>query len=261
MTKESKTVSVEINDGIMKLQLNRPDSLNAFNAEMIQELKAGLLEAKSNPEVKVVVLSGAGRAFSAGGDIKNMGKRTPVQSYEHIGNLNGLIQLMHDLEKPIIGAVHGYAAGYGFSLALACDIILAAEGTKFIVSFSKVGLVSDGGGIYFLSKLIGLQRTKELYFTAEPLSVEEASSLGIVNHVYSQETFEQEVAEFASKIAAGPSRSYSFIKKLANQSLESSLTELLEQERFSQTLASTTEDHAEGIAAFKEKRNPNFSGN
>lgn len=260
---EHRHLLVENKDGIMNLTLNRPENLNAFSSEMIAGLSDAIKDAKNDDSIRVVVLSGSGRAFSAGGDVKGMGKgdKSPLGTYDHIGKLNELILSMKDLEKPIIAAVHGYAAGAGFNLALACDIILAAEDSKFVLSFSKVGLISDGGGLYFLPRLIGPYRAKELLFSAEPITVEEANSLGIVNHIYPVDEFQKKVNEFAANIAAGPSKAYGFIKKIADQSFNSSLAEILEQERITQATVALTEDHLEGVQAFKEKRRPKFIGN
>lgn len=244
----------------MNLKLNRPDNLNAFSTQMITGLKDAIKDAKYDDSIRVITISGSGRSFSAGGDVKGMGKKDPLGTYEHIGNLNDLILSMRDLEKPIIAAVHGYAAGAGFNLALACDMILAAEGSKFVLSFSKVGLISDGGGLFFLPRLLGPYRAKELLLNAEPINVEEANSLGIVNHIYPLKDFDIKVNEFATKIASGPSKAYGFIKKIADQSLNSSLEEILEQERITQATVATTEDHSEGVQAFKEKRQPDFLG-
>lgn len=140
---------------VLSLTLNRPESLNAFSPEMILGLTEAIKNAENDDDVRVIVLSGAGRSFSAGGDVKTMGQANGVQVYEHIGRLNRLILTMKEIEKPIIAAVHGFAAGAGVNLALACDLIVAAENSKFALSFSQVGLVSDGGGSYFLPKLIG----------------------------------------------------------------------------------------------------------
>ncbi|WP_085993028.1 enoyl-CoA hydratase/isomerase family protein [Oceanobacillus senegalensis] len=255
---ETKDLLVEIKEGVLHLTLNRPDSLNAFSAEMITGLKEAIQLAKTEASIHVVTISGSGRAFSAGGDVKNMGQKDPLGTYDHIGNLNELILSMKELEKPIIAAVHGYAAGAGFNLALACDIILSAEESKFILSFSKVGLISDGGGLYFLPRLIGPYRAKELLFNAEPITASEAYSLGIVNHIYSLAEFPEEVNEYALKLARGPSKAYGFIKKLADKSLHSTLEEILELERITQATVATTADHREGVLAFKEKRTPNF---
>ncbi|MDQ0269774.1 enoyl-CoA hydratase/isomerase family protein [Cytobacillus purgationiresistens] len=250
---------IDVKTGVMTLTLNRPESLNSFSAEIIQGLKDSLTKAKADQSIRVIILKGAGRAFSAGGDVKRMGSGSPLATYEHIGKLNELIVMMDSLEKPIIAAVHGYAAGAGFNLALASDLILAEENSKFILSFSKVGLISDGGGLYFLPRLIGLNKAKELFFNAEPLSVEKAHDLGIVNHIYKKNEFEQKVEAYAQKLAAGPCLSYGFIKKIANQSLNSTLEEVLEQERITQATMVTTNDHHEGVLAFKEKREPRFN--
>lgn len=252
-------LEIKIEAGIMHLTLNRPESLNAFSPEMMTGLKKALQNAREDASIRVIVLSGAGRAFSAGGDVKTMGTSDALETYTHIGKLNELILAMRDLEKPIIAAVHGFAAGAGFNLALACDLILAAEGSKFIMSFSNVGLISDGGGSYFLPRQIGLNRAKELLFNAEPLTAQEAHRLGIVNHIYQLEEFENKVKEFAFKLAEGPITAYGFIKKITNQSLTSSLEEILEQERIIQATLVSTKDHKEGVQAFQEKRIPKFN--
>lgn len=249
---------VNINEGIMNLSLNRPDSLNAFSPEMIGGLKDALKQAKHDDAIRVVIISGSGRSFSAGGDVKTMGSGSPLETHEHIGKLNELILAMRDLQKPIVAAVHGFAAGAGFNLALACDIILAADDSKFIMSFSKVGLVSDGGGHYFLPKLIGPHRAKELLFHAEPIDAEKAYSFGIVNHIYPLEEFQDKVHEYAATLAAGPVTAYGFIKKIIDKSLHSSLAEVLDLERITQATVVTTEEHQEGVQAFKEKRQPHF---
>ncbi|WP_102336368.1 enoyl-CoA hydratase/isomerase family protein [Salimicrobium jeotgali] len=252
-------VLAEMKEGVLYLTMNRPDSLNAFSPAMMQVLKEALVKAQDDAEVRTVVLSGAGRAFSAGGDVKTMGDSAPLDIYDHIGELNDLILTMKELDKPIIAAVHGFAAGAGFNLALACDIILAAEDTNFILSFSKVGLVSDGGGHYFLSKLIGPYRTKELLFSAEPLSVTKAHELGIVNHVYRLEEMQENAHEFAVKLASGPAVAYGFMKKIVDQALDADLATILERERTTQATMVSTEDHKEGVQAFKEKRTPKFT--
>lgn len=256
--KQDNHLLVNVKEGMMHVTLNRPDSLNAFSPSMITGLKEAIEEAKQDKAIRVVVLSGSGRSFSAGGDVKTMGTAEGIDAYNHIGELNELIIAMRDLEKPIIAAVHGFAAGAGFNLALASDLILAAEGSNFVMSFSQVGLVSDGGGSYFLPRLIGPHLAKELLFTAEPITAEKAYKLGIVNHVYPLDTFEESVFAFASKIANGPTQAYGFIKKITNQSFTSSLDEILEQERITQATLVTTEDHREGVRAFKEKRKPQF---
>ncbi|SFB11992.1 Enoyl-CoA hydratase [Lentibacillus halodurans] len=246
-------------EGVLYLTLNRPDTLNAFSPEMITGLKEAIHQAGSDERIRTIVISGSGRAFSAGGDVKTMGKQPPLDVYDHIGELNELIIAMKDFGKPIIAAVHGFAAGAGFNLALACDMILAAEDSNFVLSFAKVGLISDGGGLYFLPRLVGQYRAKELLLSAEPISAEKAHSLGIVNHTYPLDEFQDKVHAFAVKIASGPLTALGFMKKIADQSDDSDLEAILEQERITQATLVSTEDHQEGVQAFKEKREPNFN--
>lgn len=257
---ETKHLLVKVQNGIMELTLNRPDSLNAFSQEMIDGLKAALKVAKNNDAIRVVTLSGAGRAFCAGGDVKGMGEGSPIDVYEHIGHLNELILQMTHLEKPIIAVVHGFCAGAGVCLAMACDQIVAADESQFVLSFSKVGLISDGGGLFFLPRTLGTFRAKELLFNAEPINAEKAQNWGMVNFIYPTDELKEKAFHYAKKLANGPSRAYGFIKKIANQSLTADLKDILEIERTTQGIVATSEDHREGVAAFKEKRLPVFKG-
>lgn len=252
-------LNVSQKGAVLSLQLNRPESLNAFSPEMIEGLIREIKGAAENPEVGAVLLSGAGRSFSAGGDVKTMGQANPVETYNHIGKLNELVLAMKALEKPIVSAVHGFAAGAAFNLALAGDIILAAEDSKFVMSFSQVGLISDGGGLYFLPRLIGPYRAKELFFSGEPISAAKAHEWGIVNQLHPLDELEQQAFGYAEKLANGPSKAYGMLKRITDQSLTSGLEEILEQERITQAMMVTTEDHLEGVAAFKEKRKPTFN--
>lgn len=251
---------VEVRGPVLSCVLNRPDSLNAFSDKMMIGLQEAMDEAAHNADIKVVVLSGAGRSFSAGGDVKNMGQATPNELYEHVGELNRVILKIKDLAKPVVAVVHGYAAGAGFNLALACDQILAGEDSKFVLSFAQVGLVSDGGGHYFLSKLIGPYRAKELLFTAEPIPVETAAEWGLVNRVIPLTDLEEKSMNYALRLAKGPGRALGMMKKIVDQADKSDLASILEQERVTQTMMAVTEDHKEGVQAFKEKRKPNFVG-
>ncbi|MDP4171503.1 MAG: enoyl-CoA hydratase [Bacillota bacterium] len=258
MTNEHLLIDQE--GAVLFLTLNRPESLNSFSAEMIQGLTKALCDAQENPEIRVIILSGSGRSFSAGGDVKTMGEASSVEVYEHIGRLNQCILKMKETEKPIIAAVHGFAAGAGFNLALACDLIVAAEDSKFALSFSQVGLISDGGGSYFVPMLVGPHLAKQFLFSAEPIPAERLYQLGVINYLVPAESLREETLKIASKLAKGPGRAFGMIKKLVDHSLNATLEEMLEQERITQTLMVATEDHLEGIAAFKEKRKPNFTG-
>lgn len=251
---------IEKTDSILRLTLNRPESLNAFSPDMILGITNALSKAQKDEEVRAIVLSGAGRSFSAGGDVKTMGLANSIQVYEHIGRLNECILTMKATEKPIIAAIHGFAAGAGVNLALASDLIVAAEDSKFALSFSRVGLISDGGGSYFLPRLIGPHLAKEFFFSAEPIPARRLYELGVVNRLVAPEKLQEETTKLATRYANGPGKAYGMMKKLIDHSLTASLEEILEQERITQTMMVTTEDHQEGVAAFKDKRKPVFKG-
>ncbi|MCP3029098.1 enoyl-CoA hydratase/isomerase family protein [Halobacillus sp. A5] len=253
-------LNVSVNGPVMSCVLNRPDSLNAFSDQMISGLQEAIQAAEENNEVKVVVLSGAGRAFSAGGDVKSMGEATSSHLYDHVGELNKLILMMKDLPKPIVGVVHGYAAGAGFNLALSCDQILAGEESKFVLSFAQVGLVSDGGGHYYLSRILGPYRAKELLFRGDPVPVETAVEWGLVNRVFPLAELEEGAMNYALDLAKGPGKAIGMMKKLVDRAERTDLADILEQERITQTMMINTEDHKEGVQAFKDKRNPDFIG-
>ncbi len=252
---------INISKEIMTLTLNRPDHLNAFSPEMIVGLTEALRSAQDNSEVRVIVLTGAGRSFTAGGDVKTMGEASAAEVYDHIGKLNECITTIKQTEKPVIAVVHGFAAGAGFNLALACDLIVAAEESKFAMSFSQVGLISDGGGSYFLPRLIGPHLAKQFFFSAEPITAQRLFQLGVINYLVPADQLKEESIKLASRLAVGPSKAYGMMKKLVDHSLTATLEEMLEKERLTQTLMIASEDHQEGIAAFKEKRKPVFKGN
>jgi 2-(1,2-epoxy-1,2-dihydrophenyl)acetyl-CoA isomerase len=259
--KTSDHLIINRSGAVLSLTLNRPDSLNAFSPEMILGLTNAIRNAQNDSETKVIVLSGAGRSFSAGGDVKTMGQANATSVYDHIGRLNECILTMKASEKPIIAAVHGFAAGAGFNLVLACDLIVAESESKFALSFSQVGLVSDGGGSYFVPRLVGPHLAKQFMFTAEPIPADRLYQLGVINYLVPLERLQEETFKLASQLANGPTRTYGMIKKLVDHSMTATLDEILEQERITQTMMVSSEDHQEGIAAFKEKRKPNFTGN
>lgn len=258
VSQEDLLITVE--SGIMLLTLNRPDRLNAFSPDMILGLTQAFQRAQEDPTIRVVVLSGAGRSFTAGGDVKTMGAGNATEVYDHIGKLNECILAMRATEKPIIAAVHGFAAGAGFNLALACDLIIAADDSQFALSFAQVGLISDGGGSYFIPRLVGPHLAKEFFFSAEPIKAERLYQLGVINALVPADQLKEETLKRASKLAAGPGMAFGMMKKLIDHSFTASLEEILEQERITQTMMVTTEDHQEGITAFKEKRRPQFKG-
>ncbi|OLO38883.1 enoyl-CoA hydratase [Alkalihalophilus pseudofirmus] len=250
----------QIEAGVMRLSLNRPEALNAFSEEMLRGLISSIQEAKQNEDIKVVVLNGSGRAFSSGGDVKNMGETSGTKTYEFVGILNELILEIKSLNKPVVASVHGFAAGAGFNLALACDLIIAAEDTKFILSFAQVGLISDGGGLYFLPHVLGPYRTKELLFSAKPLEVQKAKEWGLVNEIVPLEQLPEATETLANQLANGPTRAIGIMKQIADEASTLTLENVLKREQITQAMMVTTDDHLEGVQAFIEKRKPKFKG-
>jgi 2-(1,2-epoxy-1,2-dihydrophenyl)acetyl-CoA isomerase len=254
-----QTILVEKKDGIAKITLNIPKKLNPLNLEMREELQDVFFKLQSDKPVKVVVITGAGRAFCAGGDISTMeGVKAPAER-DRVKNLQKIAKLMVELEKPIIAAVNGPATGAGFHLALASDMIIASEKAKFAESFVKIGLVPDMGGFYFLPLRIGLHKAKELMFTGRLFDAKEADEMGLLNKCVPHEALEAEVMELAEALARGPSRSYAMIKAALNN-LPASLQNVMEMEANMQAVCFETRDFKEGTQAFLEKRKPKFTG-
>lgn len=252
-------IIVEQEDYVLTIFLHRPEVLNALNEEMKKELISVFLKAKEDSSVKVILLSGKGKTFSSGGDIKGMEDLTPMSTYDYLGISKDLILLINSIEKPVIAAIHGTVAGGAVSLALACDIVLAREDTKLLFSFSKVGLIPDNGGIFYLVRILGIHRTKQLLFSADSIEAKDAWELGLINQIYSNEVYRQHTLDYAKQLSKGPRSAFGQIKKLANEALTSDLDSVLSLEQTSQVLLLNTEDHKEGVRAFREKRLPNFS--
>jgi len=253
-----------IADGVATLTLNRPDRLNALSAPIMEGLLEALPRLAGDSAVGVVVLTGAGRAFCAGGDVKRMAEEPdPHGTGDAVARLRGRMEisrLLHEIGKPTIAMVNGAAAGAGLAMALACDLRIAAESARFVTAFAKVGFSGDFGGSYFLSKLVGTGKARELYFTAEPLSASQALALGIVNRVVPDGELGPATMEFAKKLAAGPRIALARMKQNFNAAENGSLGELLDLEARSQVETGRTEDHREAARAFVEKRAPVFKG-
>jgi 2-(1,2-epoxy-1,2-dihydrophenyl)acetyl-CoA isomerase len=260
---EYANIAVERVDGIGRLTLTRPEALNALDKATGEELLDALESFRSDPTVRVVVVTGAGRAFSAGGDIKEMSRAGELpESFfdELLATLNRVIVAMTEMPKPVIAAVNGIAAGLGFNLALACDIRIAARGAEFTQAFLRIGLIPDGGGTYLLPRIIGWSRAMELILTARSVSSEEALRLGLVTAVVDETDFEATVDSWARQLAAAPTGAVGRVKQLLAQSLTSDLKSQLRFEREMQMACGQSSDFREGITAFLEKRTPRFTG-
>ncbi len=247
--------------GVATIELNRSAVLNSFNRQMALELQAVLDDCESDDSVRVIVLSGAGRAFCAGQDLAEAiaADAPPIDKIvrEHY---NPIVLKIRNIEKPVIAAVNGVAAGAGANLALACDLVIAAENASFIQSFSNIGLIPDTGGTYFLPRLIGMQRATALLFLADKVSAQKAVEMGMIYACYPAETFVQEVSSLANKLAQMPTKGLGLTKRALNASMHASLTEQLKTEELLQLQAANTFDNKEGINAFLEKRKANFIG-
>ncbi len=248
----------EQNNGVLTLTLNRPEAINALTTEMLRELSKALKEAAA-PEVRVVVLRGAGRGFCSGQDLREFaGQRISYKN--HLRNYRSVVEGLAGLEKPVIAAIHGAAAGAGLSLALACDLRIASSDAVLTTGFSRIGLIPDAGMNYHLPRMVGYAKAFELEVLSERLKAEEALALGLVNRVVPAESFAEEVARLAGELALGPTKTYGLIKRALRRSAGASLEEMLEYEALLQEVAGRTEDHQEGVQAFYEKRPPRFQG-
>ncbi len=254
-----KYILFQEKDHIAKITLNIPEKRNALNLEIRSELLDAFRRVGDEDSIKVLVITGAGKAFCAGGDLGSMEGVTPVGGRVRLKKGQRLIKAMVELEKPISGAINGNAAGAGVSIALACDILIASEEAKFVIPFTKIGLVPDWGQFYFLPLRVGIARAKELMFMAEMIDAREAERLGLVNRIVPAEKLEEEVLAFATRLARGPSQSYAMIKSALNR-WPASLESFLELESTMQAVAFSSHDFDEGRKAFLEKRKPVFNG-
>ena len=246
---------------IGKITLNRPDKYNAFVRDMVLELQKQLDECRSDETIRCIIISGSGKAFCAGQDLKEATDPNGPTIEEIVRqHYNPVIKKIREIDIPVIAAVNGVAAGAGANVALACDIVVAAKSASFIQAFSKLGLIPDSGGTYFLPRLIGIQKAAALMMTGEAVSAEKAETLGMIYAVYEDSEFETSAMKLADTISSMPTKGLGYTKKLLSQTFNNSLEEQLSLEAETQALSASSKDHQEGIKAFMEKRTPQFTG-
>lgn len=254
------SILFEIKDAVAYITLNRPDKYNAFNRSMALQLQNKLDECKAN-EVRCVLMTGAGKAFCSGQDLEEVvdpnGPKIDTIVGEHY---NPIIERIRKLEKPVVAAVNGVAAGAGANIALCCDIVVAAKSSSFIQAFSKIGLIPDSGGTFFLPRLIGWQKASALMMLGEKVNAEEAERIGMVYKVFADDVFNEEANNIAATLAHMPTKGLAYTKQLLDNSFNNDMEEQLQDEEIYQQRAGNTKDYKEGVQAFLEKRKPNFIG-
>jgi 2-(1,2-epoxy-1,2-dihydrophenyl)acetyl-CoA isomerase len=258
-----ETVFYEKDEGVATISLNRPEKLNAFDRTMHEELYSVLDDAATDEAIRCVVLRGEGRGFSAGADLAEVVRE--AEGAPDLGEYlrhtySRLVKRMVSIEKPIVAALHGPVYGAGVGIALACDLRIAAESAKFSVAFIKIGLMPDAGVTFFLPRIVGLGRAMQMSMLGDAVEAEEAYRTGLVNKFVSDEELEVETRKLAGQLAAMPTRALGRIKQSIYASFETDLETALEQEAVGQTFCGYTQDHKEGVAAFFEKRAPEFTG-
>ena len=254
------SITVTKNNGIATVLLDRADKLNALSGEMYHDLADAFLSLANDDEARCVVVTGAGRAFCAGGDVGSMGDFDVVSGRKRSQGHHQMIKALHNLEKPVIASVRGPAAGIGASIALACDLIIASETAYLLMAFKNVGIPPDGGAVYFLAQHVGIAKAKELVYTARRLPAAEAKDLGIVMKVVADAELEAETLKFAQEIAGSATYALRMAKRMFQSIYTPTLEQLLEIENLAVCTARLTHDHEDGIKAFKEKRPPKFEG-
>jgi 2-(1,2-epoxy-1,2-dihydrophenyl)acetyl-CoA isomerase len=257
----SDSLDIQQNGAVLHIALNRPTVFNSFNREMALALQGQLEAAGNDPAVRCIVLTGNGKAFCAGQDLAEVSDPNGPPLKTILGeHYNPIIRLIRATPKPIIAAVNGVAAGAGANIALACDIVIAAQSASFIQAFSKIGLIPDSGGTYTLPRIVGFQKASALMMLGDKVSAEEAERLGMVYKVVADDAFSEHIAQLAAQVAAMPTRGLALTKEALNESFSNTLEQQLETEERLQIAAGHTHDYNEGVTAFLEKRKAQFTG-
>lgn len=262
---DEKILLTEKKNGVGIITLNRPDKLNAFSDELTFQLQDALKEMEKDKEVRAIILTAAGRGFCAGQDLQSRSIAQEMGERPSLGDsirrrYNPIVIKLRRIEKPIIAAVNGVAAGAGASIAFACDYRIVTDKVNFIQSFTKVGLIPDSGATFILTRLVGLTKAFELMLSADKLSAEEALNLGIINKIVGEDDLMKEAMALAEKLAAGPTKAFGLTKRAVNRAVFDDLEELLEYEASLQEIAGRSDYFAEGVKAFVEKRTPQYTG-
>jgi 2-(1,2-epoxy-1,2-dihydrophenyl)acetyl-CoA isomerase len=261
-----ETISMRVKEGAATIELNRPEALNAWNARFGEDLLAALRSAAEHDAVRAVRITGAGRAFSSGADLKDIsGDDLTPEGRPNVYKVlteryHPIMHAIRDMEKPVVAAVNGPAVGIGCSLALCCDLVVAAESAYFLLAFVNIGLVADGGSSLFVPARIGLTRATEMAMVGERVPARKALEWGLVNSVYPDENFAEQSGALTARLAAGPTRAYAATKRELNSQLYSNMAEQLELEAKLQQEMAGTDDFLEGVGAFLQKRPARFSG-
>lgn len=256
-----ETVLLHKENGVGYITLNRPEKYNSFNREMALTLQKHLDDCEQDDDVRCIYITGAGKGFCAGQDLAEATDPATLDFEKMVReHYNATIRRLRNIEKPIIAAVNGVAAGAGANIALACDIVLANESASFLQAFSKIGLIPDSAGTYFLPRLVGMQRAAALMFTADKVSASDAVAMGMIYKYFPDDMFEAESKKMAQTLAQMPTKGIGLTKRLLNQTFTNDLEAQLEMEKDVQVQAGQTEDFREGVAAFLEKRKPVFKG-
>ncbi|HSV83094.1 MAG TPA: enoyl-CoA hydratase-related protein [Ramlibacter sp.] len=260
----SELLKYEIADGVATITLNRPEKMNAFTGEMLDKWVQSLEDARTNPEVRVIVMTGTGRAFTTGGDVEGFGasaQQTAAGIRKHlVEGVQRLPRKLAEIDKPVIAALNGFATGGGLDIALACDIRFAAESARFAETYAKMGLIPGAGGAYLLPRLVGTAKALELFWGCEWVEAREAERIGLVNKVFPDAELMEGTYAFARKVAAGAPLAIQTIKRVMRRGLDQDLDSALDLVASTMPIVRTSEDHQEALAAFKEKRTPNFKG-
>lgn len=268
MRTDFQHVLVQQDGAVVTLMMNRPEVLNAFDDLLLQEMTEAAEAAAQDETIRCVILTGAGRAFGAGQDLSGFAASHPEREQttdasaieEHLKKYHRLVHILRDMPKPVIAAIRGVAAGISLNIALACDLRIAADDARLIQAFARIGLIPDGGGGYFLPRLIGAGKALEMALLADEVSGVEAERIGLVNKCVPLAEFEATTSALAQRLAGGPTRTYGLIKNLIYASLDTDLQHSLDMEGKLQSIALATQDHREGVNAFLQKRRAQYSG-